>query len=131
MLKYTPSTGIREDEVVADEVVDLTRCPFCQIVKRNDKRVILADYYRTVIFEPLGPIVPGHVLAVPKIHTKDAAYDPSTTGETFEMAARYGRRNYDAFNLITSSGSAATQTHAPPRPYRAAYRGRWSDAAVD
>jgi histidine triad (HIT) family protein len=78
-------------------------CPFC------DK---LADYAGWVAaFEPLNPVVPGHMLIVPKRHVEDFAEDPAETGRVMRYAARYVKDGgVGHCNLITSRGVDATQT---------------------
>lgn len=82
-------------------------CVFCA-------RIALADYVgcgRGVVrFEPLNPVTPGHMLFVPLLHVYDAAMEPWVTGNTFEVAAAWGRSTYQPFNLITSVGEEATQS---------------------
>jgi histidine triad (HIT) family protein len=85
-------------------------CVFCEIASRRDDRPLLYADDECVVFEPLGPIVPGHVLVVPTAHQDSAADSLVGTAVTFRTAARYAREHYEAFNLITSSGSDATQT---------------------
>lgn len=98
-----------------------TSCIFCQ-------RIRDADYdghgsTGVVSFEPLNPVTPGHRLFVPVLHVEDAASSLIDTGATFEAAASWGRHVGEQFNLITSAGSAATQTvfhlyvhYVPRRP---------------
>ena len=61
-------------------------------------------------FEPLNPVVPGHRLFVLTLHVSNASYDSTVTGVTFEAAALYAAGMGIDYNLITSAGSAATQT---------------------
>jgi histidine triad (HIT) family protein len=73
-----------------------------------------------VIFEPLHPVAPGHMLVVPRPHVRDATEDPVLTGWVMAAAARLAARVGDC-NIITSVGPAATQTvfhlhvHVVPR----------------
>jgi histidine triad (HIT) family protein len=78
-------------------------CPFCE--KMN-------DYTGWVTaFEPLNPVVPGHMLIVPKRHVEDFADDPAETGRVMVYAARYVRdEGLGHCNLITSRGVDATQS---------------------
>lgn len=61
-----------------------------------------------VRFEPLNPVTPGHMLFVPTWHVEH----PSSEAVRLAMgyAEMYAARKRESFNLITSSGSAATQT---------------------
>jgi histidine triad (HIT) family protein len=84
-------------------------CPFCA-------RVAAGEYDRTcstpnvVVFEPLNPVTPGHLLIVPRAHVDDATEDPVLTGLVFEWAAELAARSVHAVNLITSIGKDATQS---------------------
>ena len=84
----------------------MSDCPFCERVERR-------EYMRVddhvVMFEPLDPVTPGHLLFLPRRHVTDAAADPATAGAVFAAAAWYGQGRGD-FNLITSCGEDATQT---------------------
>lgn len=82
-------------------------CVFCQ-------RIEAKEYDGTASgvawFEPLNPVVPGHMLFVPWVHVIHAATNPEVTGNAFAQAALYGRQQTMHFNLITSAGRSATQT---------------------
>lgn len=100
--------------------VDFTLfCPFCAIVAGTAPAVDFRDWHETVSFTPLRLVTEGHTLFVPKRHVRDATEDSHLTGQVFRQAAVYAR-GIDA-NLITSIGSAATQTvfhmhvHVVPR----------------
>lgn len=86
-----------------------TDCVFCEKIGKYDS-VEMADGYRTYSFEPLNPVVEGHRLFVSMVHTIDARDRPDITGEVFTAASWYGQEKGGDFNLITSAGSAATQT---------------------
>lgn len=89
-------------------------CPFCRRIERGefDELWMMRPEagFGCVVFEPLNPVTPGHRLVVPMRHVTDAGQEPILTGVAFECAAviatMYGR----SFNLITSTGSDATQT---------------------
>jgi len=72
------------------------------------------------VFEPLNPVVPGHLLVVPEKHVRDAGDDPTVAAACMDVAATIAKR-YKAYNLITSAGAPATQTvrhlhvHVVPR----------------
>lgn len=84
-------------------------CPFCRRIFHNEYDG--ADQHEMVVnFEPLNPVTPGHRLFVPRHHVTRANVDPVIAGYTFEVAARWAGFQHIDFNLITSSGSAATQT---------------------
>lgn len=94
-------------------------CPFCGRIDRGE-----FDYHDdwSVAFQPLNPVTPGHFLVVPRKHVASALESPLHAGHAAAFAAELaGLMDLDAFNLITSSGSAATQTvrhlhwHVVPR----------------
>jgi len=79
-------------------------CVFCNLPQW--------DAHPTVILniEPLGPVVPGHRLFIPREHVERADSDPLWTGMVFEEAAKWGARQGEDFNLIVNAGRAATQS---------------------
>ena len=88
-------------------------CVFCdKIAAGGDEHGPVMDTADagTVMFEPLNPITPGHMLFVPRGHMPDAAEHPWVTGKTAQVAAAYAFVMAEPFNLITSAGTAATQT---------------------
>lgn len=87
----------------------MTDCPFCQRIAADefDGHVRRA----CVTFEPLNPVTPGHRLVVPITHFERAEDDPERTSWAFRLAAELAReKGLASFNLITSAGTAATQT---------------------
>lgn len=84
----------------------MSECPFCD-------RVFEGKYFATVVsgvvmFEPLNPVTPGHLLFLPRMHIK-WSYPNSAemAGRCVQAAAVEGA---DQFNIITSYGANATQT---------------------
>lgn len=99
------------------EVID---CVFCQRVERGEYDD--SDDH-AVVFAPLNPVTPGHLLIVPRIHVPDAAALPRVYRDTCTLAATVAAECGEDFNLITSGGAAATQTirhlhihYVPRRP---------------
>jgi histidine triad (HIT) family protein len=88
----------------------VTDCVFCEIVAGRAPATIVAETDITLMIVPLGPVVDGHILAIPKTHTEDAASMPSLTSIVMEDVADYARRQARPFNLITSAGREATQS---------------------
>lgn len=104
-------------------------CVFCKKAQdefRNETDIM--------VFEPLNPVTPGHLLVVPVQHAMGFESNPALTARVFYKAAdvmkellkRQGTtmdQKLYAANLITSSGTAATQTvmhlhvHIVPRRY--------------
>lgn len=97
-------------------------CVFCDEDKIVSPVEILcgADGSCHRVFEPLNPVVPGHLLVVPHCHVQDATEEPLVTAMAAGVAARVAQR-YKAANIITSIGAPATQSimhlhlHVVPR----------------
>lgn len=87
-------------------------CVFCAIVNGSSPAEFIQHDGSSFApaFVPLGPVVPGHVLFVPRGHFSDAASDPLATAHVMRYAAAYAKEQERPFNLITSAGSEATQT---------------------
>jgi histidine triad (HIT) family protein len=106
-------------------------CPFCERIAAGQFSPVTANSY-AVVFEPLNPVVAGHLLVVSRRHIIDATSDPFTTAKVMELAATIARGWGDA-NIITSIGSAATQTvphlhaHLVPRYDGDGLKLPWSD----
>lgn len=82
-------------------------CVFCDIAAGRAPRKLVVEWGRALAIEPLHPVVPGHVLVIPKVHVPDATYDPSITAMVMMNAAQIAR---PPCNIITSAGAEATQT---------------------
>lgn len=83
-------------------------CPFCDYAGPSP---ILAEYGAAIVFEPLNPVVEGHVLVVPRAHAEDFADSPEIAEVTMRAASQHVREYAPGdCNLITSRGPAATQT---------------------
>ena len=81
----------------------MSDCPFCEIMAGfPDSRV--------AIIEPLNPVVPGHMIAIPCEHVRDAGEDPDVTAALMGRVSWYASRMGCDYNLIASAGEAATQT---------------------
>ena len=103
----------------------MAECPFCDRIERGDYETGFYDYGSliAVSFQPRRPVTQGHRLYLPAEHVTDATIDPALTGRVMAEASHHTRNFYQvvSFNLITSVGSAATQTvrhlhvHAVPR----------------
>ncbi|MGX1840518.1 HIT family protein [Streptomyces diastaticus] len=91
---------------------DLTRdCPFCEINTGRAPATFVHEWSDAIAIVPLGPVVEGHTLVIPKTHVTDFADDPDVTGATARRAAQLCR-DLDLVhaNLITSRGVHATQS---------------------
>jgi histidine triad (HIT) family protein len=88
----------------------MTDCPFCARIAAGEYEI--SDRF-AVAFEPLNPVTEGHLLVVPRKHVPDAGSSPLAAGRTMELAATIvGPLEFadSHYNLITSAGTAATQT---------------------
>ena len=103
-------------------------CPFCEIVRREDRDA--REIYRddlTVAFFPTEPATLGHTLVIPREHIRDiwslGADLAAAIGATTLRVAGAVRDalSPDGLNVIQSNGEAATQTvphlhvHVVPR----------------
>ena len=97
-------------------------CVFCdqRKIKSQVETMYGADGSEHFVFEPLDPVVPGHLLGVPTTHVQDATEVPLVTAMAAGVAARVAMR-YRSANIITSIGAPATQSvqhlcwHVVPR----------------
>lgn len=85
-------------------------CIFCKVVTHQAPAEIVHEDISTIIFVPLNPHVPGHVIVVPKFHVASAIEDPRTAGDMMQDAATYARRKVGHCNILASVGEEATQT---------------------
>lgn len=105
-------------------------CVFCEIVVGRAPAQHYGQWISSIVIEPLNPVVPGHLLVIPKEHVVDAVEKPQVTAATMHdaamvvAAARFARREqYASVNLITSVGAPATQSvfhlhiHVVPRAH--------------
>lgn len=82
-------------------------CVFCDIVAGLESADIVCEWDYAVAFIPLAPVVPGHVVVVPRVHVPDFTTDPLISAEVMRCAAQIAD---PPCNVITSAGAAATQT---------------------
>lgn len=109
--------------MISDRESGTDHCPFCDY--RGPSSVLL-DAGDCIVIEPLKPVVPGHVIVIPKEHVPDALDTPRVAEAAMFVAASWARTRRDQggcqdWNIITSAGRAATQTvphlhiHVVPR----------------
>lgn len=111
-------------------------CVFCdeRKIRAEVEFMYAPDGQPIMVFEPLGPVVPGHLLCVPVTHAQDATEDRYLTAMTTAVASRVAQR-YPASNLITNVGAAASQTvmhlhvHVVPRRFGDGLLLPWSPAS--
>lgn len=85
-------------------------CVFCAIVEQRAPATVVAEWPEAIAIVPLGPVIPGHVLVIPRVHVADAATNAAVTSIAFARAAMYAHEQALPFNLITSGGKEATQS---------------------
>jgi len=76
-------------------------CVFCNLTRGKPS---------VTIIEPLNPVVPGHLIAIPSKHVRDAGADPVETSRVMAAAAAHAATMGCDYNLITSAGANATQS---------------------
>jgi histidine triad (HIT) family protein len=93
-------------------------CVFCEIVTGDAPATIVREWDDALAFVPLGPVVAGHVLVIPKRHVADVTEDPAVSAAAMRAASELA---VPPCNVITSAGPEATQTvrhlhlHVVPR----------------
>ena len=132
-----PSTcGPRKLRFTAEYLVD-DDCAFCKIISGKEQATIVSSWRDAIAFVPLGEVTDGHTLVVPRAHVADASSSPVITGMVATHAAQYAQALNEDYNLITSSGPAATQTirhlhfHVVPRRKGDGLRLPWSQCSCD
>lgn len=85
----------------------MTDCVFCDIAQYKAPAKVIRRWALAVAFEPLNPVVDGHVLVIPVQHVADATEDPQVSAMVMNAAAQLAT---PPCNLITSAGAEATQT---------------------
>lgn len=97
-----------------------TPCVFCAIDTGRAPATVTHRWPDALAIRPLHPVTPGHLLIIPHIHVPDAGTDPTLAGHVMARAAELVT-DLPAANVITSKGTAATQTvphlhlHVVPR----------------
>lgn len=82
-------------------------CPFCEIVAGRAPATVVRSWPDALAIVPLGPVVEGHTLVIPKTHVTE---NPRITGLTMFRAAELAWDMDQPMNLITSKGREATQS---------------------
>ena len=100
--------------------MDYLNCPFCKRIVQETYDHERSNTY-AVVFEPLEPVTPGHLLVVCRSHVESATGSTYLTGKVMELAATVALNLGEDANIITSVGELATQTvkhlhvHVVPR----------------
>jgi histidine triad (HIT) family protein len=118
-------------------------CVFCRIVAGELPSTIVAQDERTVAFMDISPATRGHVLVIPRAHSRDLL---EIEAEDLAAVAAMGRRvaavatralHADGVNLLNSCGATAWQTvfhfhlHVIPRYADDGMRLPWTPAPGD
>jgi histidine triad (HIT) family protein len=91
-------------------------CIFCKIVAGELPAQIVDEDERTIAFMDINPATRGHLLVIPRRHSRDLeAIEPDDLAAVVSMAQRMARRLFerlepDGVNLINSCRAAAWQT---------------------
>lgn len=90
-------------------------CVFCAIIAGEATATVVREWPDTIAIVPLNPVVDGHVLVLPKAHVRTVFSDPMVSAATVHRVAEMlhsVERHHEPrdHNVITSAGSAATQT---------------------
>jgi histidine triad (HIT) family protein len=98
---------------VSDNSVD---CPFCLAGAGMSATPVVYEWAHVIALFPLHPAAPGHTLVVPRKHVTDLwLLDPSDAPVLTDAVLRVAKAirqglGPDGLNIITSVGSAASQT---------------------
>ena len=94
----------------------MTSCIFCQIVKGEAPSRVVYEDELCLAFMDIQPVNPGHVLVVPKVHSKDlSGLPPETGGHLFQIAQRIALSlpqttiKNEGIDLFLAHGAAAGQ----------------------
>lgn len=87
----------------------MSPCVFCEIVAGTSPATILGEWPDAIALIPLNPVSPRHFLVIPRLHVADATTDPEVTLATMRRAVELASW-FDASNILTSVGAAATQS---------------------
>ena len=91
-------------------------CLFCKIIAGEIPSTRIYEDERTVAFMDINPATRGHVLVVPREHTRDLlTIDPEDLAAVAQAAQKIAktmpeRLSSDGLNLLNSCGRAAWQT---------------------
>jgi histidine triad (HIT) family protein len=103
-------------------------CVFCAIVAGDAPAITIYEDDGYLAILDIRPIVRGHVLVIPKVHTVDLTDTPPDTiadmmriGQRVARAARASDLHADGNNIVVNDGKAAFQSvfhihlHVAPR----------------
>jgi histidine triad (HIT) family protein len=90
--------------------MDEQPCPFCEIVAGRAPATVIREWPDALAIVPLGPVVEGHTLVIPKTHVADFTTGAYVSAMTMHRAAELAAESDQPMNLITSRGREATQS---------------------
>lgn len=85
----------------------MSDCVFCSIIQGSAPATLVREWPDAIAIVPLGPVVDGHVLVIPKQHVTDFGVAPEVSALTMRRAAEIVPH---PANIITSLGREATQS---------------------
>ena len=91
-------------------------CIFCKIAAREAPAFVVDEDERTVAFMDINPATRGHLLVIPRAHSRDIhEVDPDDLAACAATAGRMATRvrdrlDADGVNVLNAAGSAAWQT---------------------
>lgn len=88
----------------------MTRCPFCAIAAGLTTATIVHTWDDAIVFTPLEPVIPDHLLIVPRLHFERPDDDPDAFGALATRAAQFTRVGRFDHNLALNAGPLAGQT---------------------
>lgn len=90
----------------------MNTCVFCAIADGNAPAEIVREWDDALALHPLDPVTDGHLIVIPRAHvpnfTASAVQASYITLRAAELVASLPEA--EGWNLITSAGTAATQT---------------------
>lgn len=92
---------------ISETYKEKENCPFCN---KNKIKSDIIERDGCLIFEPLNPVVRGHLLIVPTNHVEDFTTDTIITECVMRVAGLVAKEKGGEYNLITSKGRNATQS---------------------
>lgn len=96
---------------MANETLSSDKCPFCEIVAGRAPATVVREWDNALAIVPLGPVVDGHVLIIPKEHVEDFVENPNLSAAMMFRAADLAfEHDWGSCNVITSRGREATQS---------------------
>lgn len=109
------------------KIPSMSDCLFCRIAAGEIPATRVHEDERTIAFMDINPVTRGHLLVIPRTHSRDLldidAQDLAATMQAVQVVAAKAARALDAdgVNVVNNCGAAAGQTvfhfhvHVVPR----------------